>query len=353
MVSIRACLAFAVALAPISAQAQVSGSRLDADQEANALRLAPSSPWNLDYDDDSCALRGTFGEEGQQVYLELRQFDPYDPPQAIIGTADFEPQSPALALGWLPARQPPTLIERSFELSGTDGYHGRLANIAIPVAFPEERAREIALASPVVSDAAVGLLDRMKELEPDSREAQRLAADNDFFLARFTAREALFASPEYLAARDTAEREATALFVGEAFERSLVLETGEMHGPMEAMRACVDELLTHWNLDAEAHGNLTRRAWPADYPKILRSVRRAYPNWMEARRIPGYVRARLDVSAKGQPTACHIQLPMSEPDFEREACEQLMDEAEFFPALDADGDPIASYYAVSIFYIIN
>ena len=69
--------------------------------------------------------------------------------------------------------------------------------------------------------------------------------------------------------------------------------------------------------------------------------------------MPGFIRARLDISESGEPTACHIQAPISEPAFEREACEQLMDEGEFFPALDAQGNPIASYYTVAIAYVMN
>ncbi len=349
MMLIRFGIVLAFAVAAMPAQAQHTG-QLPGE---GALRLAPSMPWNLDYDDDSCALRRVFGPEGQQVYLELRQFGPHDTPQVIVGSADLESKSPTLGIGWLPGRVPPTLVPRSFELSGADGYHGRLLSLPTQLAFPEERAREIAVASPLVSEEALALLDRMTELEPDGRAAQRLAQDNDFVLARIAAREALQASPEYLAERDAAESEVTGLFVGEAFEEHMVLETGEMHEPMGAMRSCLDELVTHWGIDAEAHASLSRRVWPADHAKLVRSLQRAYPNGMEARRIPGFIRARLDISESGEPTACHIQAPISEPAFEREACEQLMDEGEFFPALDAQGNPIASYYTVAIAYVMN
>lgn len=38
--------------------------------------LPPDSPWNLVYDDDSCALRRTFGEGDQHGYFEMRRFAP-------------------------------------------------------------------------------------------------------------------------------------------------------------------------------------------------------------------------------------------------------------------------------------
>ncbi len=310
-------------------------------------------PWNLDYDDDSCALKRIFGEEGRQAYLELRQYDPHGDLQVIVGSADFAPRSQSLGIGWLPGRSRPTLHIRSFVLAGEGAYHGRLVSAPIDTGISEERARDIAVASPLVTEEAIELLDRYNELEPNSREAQRLSGSNDFYIARMATREALQSSPEYSAERDQAEKEITGLFVGEAFSENLILETGEMHEPMAAMRSCLDELVTHWGVDAEEHRNLSRRVWPADYVKIVRSLRRAYPNRMQVQRQPGYIRARLDISADGAPTGCHIQAPISQPDFEREACEQLIDEGEFYPALDRNGDPIASYYTLAIAYVTN
>lgn len=319
----------------------------------NALRLAPSMPWNLDYDDDSCALKRVFGEEGQQAYFELRQYDPHGDPQVIVGSADLEARSPSLAVGWLPGRSLPTLHVRSFELSGDGGYHGRLVSMPINVGFSEERARDIAVASPLVTDEAISLLDRFNNLDPGSRDAQHLAEDNDFILALRASRDALHSSPEYIAERNVAEGEITGFFVGEAFSENLILETGEMNMPMEAMRNCLDELVSHWGVDVVAHRNLSQRVRPADYARIVRSLRRAYPNRMQVQRQPGYIRARLDISPIGEPTGCHIQAPISQPDFEREACEQLVDEGEFYPALDEYGNPIASYYTVAIVYLPN
>ena len=42
----------------------------------DAPGLAPSVPWTLDYDADSCALRRMFGEGEDRAYLEMRRFGP-------------------------------------------------------------------------------------------------------------------------------------------------------------------------------------------------------------------------------------------------------------------------------------
>ena len=56
----------------------------------NAPALAPSVPWTLDYDADSCALRRMFGTGEDQVYLEIRRFGPTEGLQAIIGTGGMK-----------------------------------------------------------------------------------------------------------------------------------------------------------------------------------------------------------------------------------------------------------------------
>ena len=44
--------------------------------EDDELVFAPSSPWTVEYDADSCALRRTFTSGEDRVYLEIRRFAP-------------------------------------------------------------------------------------------------------------------------------------------------------------------------------------------------------------------------------------------------------------------------------------
>ena len=57
--------------------------------------LAPSTPWTIDYDTDSCALRRMFGEGGKRAYLELRQFGPRASLQVTLASARMRPENPA------------------------------------------------------------------------------------------------------------------------------------------------------------------------------------------------------------------------------------------------------------------
>ena len=44
--------------------------------EVKVQRLAPGSPWNINYDDDSCRLGRVFGEGNDQVALYLERYAP-------------------------------------------------------------------------------------------------------------------------------------------------------------------------------------------------------------------------------------------------------------------------------------
>ncbi len=44
-----------------------------AAKDDKRIELAPSGAWEVDYAEDSCALRRGFGEAGKEVWLELRR----------------------------------------------------------------------------------------------------------------------------------------------------------------------------------------------------------------------------------------------------------------------------------------
>ena len=122
---------------------------------------------------------------------------------------------------------------------------------------------------------------------------------------------------------------------------------------MAVMRSCLDDLLGHWGINVEAHRSLMRQVKPRDMERWVRPIIRNYPSEMLRTGEQGVVRIRLNVSAEGEPTDCSVQLPMSHDTFDEEACAQLLRYAEFEPALDGNGAPIASYWTTSVIYAIN
>lgn len=136
-----------------------------------------------------------------------------------------------------------------------------------------------------------------------------------------------------------------ALLLDEGLRQPIRIETGYMRGPMQALQACTDDLLRVWGLDYEAHQTMTRRASP---------VSPAY-EWIANGTIGfgdfpllggGANPVRVMVSAQGEPTACHVHWPSLDADTNESICEQIMENGEFTPALDAEGNPMASYWTV-------
>ena len=146
-----------------------------------------------------------------------------------------------------------------------------------------------------------------------------------------------------------AAREAavTNLRLDRVARQPIVLELGSMGKPMAALRACTDELLTHWGIDLARHAARSRVAMPASNPaRWLRSE--DYPSAMLRNGAQGLVQFRLMVGVDGKPTACHIQRSTRPKELDEMVCRNLMRRANFTPALDSEGKPMLSYFQNSV-----
>jgi TonB family protein len=269
------------------------------DRPEEVLRLAPSSNWVVDYDADSCALRRAFDSADDKVTLEFRQYAPGDMLQVIVASNYLETEGGRLRVKFEPDDR---LLERPHAIVGTFGE-------GIEGLFYQDSLRANA------------------EKDPDGEPAPWSADD-----------------------RDAREEAISGLLVTDGFERDVMLQTGAMHRPMVAMRACIDELLTHWGIDVEAHRTLSRPVTPKLMHRWVRRVQEQYPVQMLHQRRGGYIHIRLMIAADGKPTSCNVQIEASHPAFQQAACDTLMRHAQFDPALDAAGQPIASYFITSILY---
>lgn len=94
------------------------------------VALTPSSPWQADFGDESCALKRTFGEGPDQVMLELRKFGPINNTQVtVLGTA-LAPSGEQLRIhlpGASESIAPKTQVNRVFE----GGYQGITGTVKI------------------------------------------------------------------------------------------------------------------------------------------------------------------------------------------------------------------------------
>ncbi|MFD2987422.1 energy transducer TonB [Sphingopyxis terrae] len=271
------------------------------------LHLQPSSKWLLNYADDSCRLARQFGEGDDKVMLVMDRFEPGDgmrmsffgkPARTSRMDGDakirFGPDQAEQEIGFYPGRgdgKTPALVLRS----------------------------EVRIAP-------------RSEAENAAYDAARNAGDFGFRWSMVTPVE---------------EAAVTWIEVGSPVSRPFVLETGSMGNAFAALSKCTDELLDHWGIDVARHATMTRPVTPISDPgQWIRSG--DYPQEMLWQGQRALVQFRLNVDASGKPTACHIQQTTRAKEFDDAVCKSIMRRAEFKPALDADGKPMASYWLSSV-----
>ena len=296
--SLVAALAAMLSAAPVTVNAK------------EPLRLAPSSKWLVNYAEDSCRMARSFGEGDQRVMLIA---DRYEPGEIL-----------RIALYGKPAT------------ASEDG--------EVRLRFgPAEATQKVAFYPATIGDKTPGIVlrpgVRIAPLTKEEEKAEAAARKDDNFV--------------YAVADIGPAREAAVTFI-EVLGRvrtPFILETGSLGPPLAALRKCTDELLDHWGIDVAKHTGLTRRATPKgnpahwmtsdDYPPTMRNLGKL-----------AIVQFRLNIDAKGDPTACHIQQSTRPQAFDDAVCKAIMRNARFEPALDAEGAPLASYWINTVVFQI-
>lgn len=271
------------------------------------LTFKPNGSWVADFAKDQCALRRAFTSDGKTLVLDLVSFSYGDFLQIKVYSD--------VPLGKKPAKT-------RFE----------------PDPLPKEQPLVMRLD---YSDGKVGILyhDTLfpnTDLDPVSDEARD----------RMTA---LQLDPT---GRDRRESEITGLLIEDAFSQDLRIQTGSLHPAMEVMRKCLLDLATTEGLDAEKIATLSRPAIANDLKGLAKSIQEKYPTRMVRKGQSAAIDIRLIVDTDGRPVDCKTLNDGQDESFSTTACERVMKEARFQPALDAQGKPVKAYWSTSIIYRI-
>lgn len=132
----------------------------------------------------------------------------------------------------------------------------------------------------------------------------------------------------------------------------VVLATGSLGKPFAAMRSCTDALLKEWKLDPQVQNTLSRRAAPSNIMAMVRAIQAVYPMSMAAQGKQGRVNFRALVDPQGAGTSCSTMMSYNDPAFDTLAC-KVIQKTRFDPALDKDGEPVASYYVETVIYSMS
>jgi hypothetical protein len=130
---------------------------------------------------------------------------------------------------------------------------------------------------------------------------------------------------------------------------TMVLHTGSMARPLVAMRACIDDLYKSWGMDPAQQKTLFRDASPAR--STVNHVKAVYPTRALFNGTNAYVPVRLAIDTSGNATSCVVQAEGVDKLFSDAVCDNL--QGKFRPALDSNGNPVASMYHTSVVYLVN
>jgi hypothetical protein len=265
------------------------------------LKLVPVSKWHVDYAEERCRLAREFGDGTTKATVFFDKYGPGESFRMVIAgdPVKTDVQQADIAVRFGPGEAPQPLFFLNGNLGGSSA-----------LVF----GGDIRIAGPSASEVA----------------AIRAKKRGDPWIDL-----APIAPERYSAVRY--------MELGWPLRRPVQLETGPLKSAFAALDKCVDDLVTRWGVDIEKHKTLTRKATPVDNPGKW-VVSSDYPTEMLMAGQPAFVDFRLSVGADGKPTQCYIQATTRPKAFDDAVCQSLMRRAAFLPALDAEGQPIASWW---------
>lgn len=283
---------------------------------ATPLHLAPSTPWVLDYAENSCRLIRHFGQGKDEVIFALESEAPGALDMMVVGRpmATILQEVPArfLPLQVKPLMGKPAVSTDKHEPVVLWSSANRLLPDAVAAAVEaKDAARK---AHPQIRPPAVSLAE----------QAERRAQSQAFVAGT------------------------TAIEVDARASRHVILDTGSLGEPIKAFNQCGRDSLRDWGVDPDLEDKIVRPVWapnpsawfsPADYPRdMLRTGEESV------------VKVRVLVDATGRVTKCTTVSHFKEPEFNKITCDKFTARAHFEPAELADGTKVPSYYVNKVIF---
>ena len=273
------------------------------------LIFAAASKWHVSYDKDGCRLARAFGSADAPVSTIFSRYSPGDGFQLAISGAPF--------------KRFMNVNKAYLQFGPTEAKQDH-----------EYMAGELGKGVPALIFRGL----RLAPATPEEKKRLERAAWNEPF-------EPLPLTPERKAA-------VTYLEVSRSTGKVIRLATGPMKAPLAALDKCIEDLMTTWGIDVARHARLSRKVMPAASPATW-VTNSDYPADQQMRGEQGIVNFRLSVDEKGAVSACHIQQSTRPAKFDEIVCRALTRRAKFHPALDAQGNALASYYPGRFIFAIQ
>lgn len=278
------------------------------------VRLQPSSPWDVDYAENSCRLIRTFGDGKTLTKLAFESSSPGSVDMLITGRplATYEESASAR---FLPDNGKP--------------FDGSVA--------------QTTTGEPAILWPRVDLLPADAVARRDSEQKQRLASPSVRPPPLNLEEEASYAAQSAAFAATTTE-----LQLATRRDRSIILETGPLGAAFKAFNQCSTDSLRDWGVDPQLQARIARPVWAVNPTQWLYEA--DYPRDMRARGEESQVAVRLLVDAAGKVTKCTSLSHFKEAEFNEITCNAITKRAKFEPAELADGTKVPSYYARRVIF---
>jgi TonB family protein len=284
-----------------------------AAKEREPVVLEPSSPWNLNYGDDSCRLIRSFGE-GKDAHVMF-----------------FEVVGPSMQFGL-------TLAGPQMRHFRSERHTPLQFGDSLPGHITEPQVGDLKSIGPAVIYGSIGLVPEAEDGSDDEAQPDPIIAPSIELgtLPQINLDEAGQANFVQLSQRN----------------RPVRFETGNLMEPFKALNICAGHLLETWGLDLEEHKTRIKAPEFANEDKVIWRLKRDYPDMALVRGQQAYFKMRLLIDEKGRVSNCFLFNQTEASSLDSPAC-KYMEKAEFEPALDSNGEPMESYYLNTILYAIN
>ena len=285
---------------------------------AEPIRIAPSSPWVVDYAENSCRLIRHFGQGKASVIFALES----EAPGALDMLISGKPL--ATSLQEVPAKFVPLQTKPML------GEGGRSTDNGDPLVLWSKNVR-------LLPDDAIAAEEK--------RDAERKGHPRIRPPAVSLAEQA-----ERKAQRQAFAASTTAIEIDARRSRPVILETGSLGAAVKMFDQCSRNSLRDWGVDPDVEDRIVRRVW-APNPSAWFSPN-DYPRDMIARGQESVVKVRVLVDATGHVTKCTTVSHFREPEFNKITCDRFTARAHFEPAELADGTKVPSYFVNKVIFRI-
>ncbi|MEM6856701.1 MAG: energy transducer TonB [Pseudomonadota bacterium] len=304
------------------AAAMLTGGGLTSPASADVV-LKPSSDWRLREYDDKCRISRTYGSGEDRLTMWLDKGGPGPGFNiTLIGRPVRSPYGPTVGLTFAPGEE----VRRNFIESKSSKGRPVMAMFGVqPVSLDPDK--------PAADDAPKG--------GEGTEETVNLSAASVSDVA----------SEETMKARYAA---VTSMDLKTGVIEPISLKMDDLLEMAEPLFACSQKLAIRLKGRTPDGGYAKGTpSTPRDLATWAKKIQANYPLHLLREEEEGLVGVRLTVNKAGRASFCEVTRYSGPASFNDTACLQLLRHARFNPALDAEGNPRASFYETTVTYAIR